>query len=97
MEFPLSTNPRLDSSQTIKSIVEFGWGRKCCVSSTSLNTRGGGTQQEWDVTFMVVFGGLAILAVLGTAVDPLALRPRLSPGLPLSNEQLDKFWKNKRA
>ena len=31
----------------------------------------------------VVFGGLAIVAACA-AVDPLALRPRLSPGLPLS-------------
>jgi hypothetical protein len=26
-------------------------------------------------------------------VDPLALRPRLSPGLPLSNDKVDNFWK----
>ncbi len=31
------------------------------------------------------------------AVDPLALRLRLSPGLPLSNDRLDALWKNKRA
>jgi hypothetical protein len=37
-----------------------------------------------------VFGGLAIMVTCVT-VDPLALRPRLSPGLPLSN---DKVMKN---
>ena len=34
-----------------------------------------------------VFGGLAIVVTLVT-LDPLALRPRLSPGLPLSNDQI---------
>ena len=34
----------------------------------------------------VVFGGLAIVVTLVT-VDPMALRPRLSPGLPLSNSR----------
>ena len=32
-----------------------------------------------------VFGGLAIMVTCVT-LDPLALRPRLSPGLPLSND-----------
>jgi len=36
--------------------------------------------------FHVVFGGLAIMVTFVT-VDPLALRPRLSPGLPLSNDK----------
>jgi hypothetical protein len=36
--------------------------------------------------FMFIFGGLAIL-VTGVTVDPLALRHRLSPGLPLSLRQ----------
>jgi hypothetical protein len=29
----------------------------------------------------LIFGGLAIM-VTGVTIDPLALRPRLSPGLP---------------
>jgi hypothetical protein len=33
----------------------------------------------------IVFGNLAIMAA-PAALDPMALRPRLSPGLPLSNE-----------
>ncbi len=35
---------------------------------------------------MLVFGGLAIMVTCVT-LDPLALRPRLSPGLPLSVQQ----------
>ena len=36
----------------------------------------------------VVFGGLAIVVTFVT-VDPLALRRRLSPGLPLSNSRAE--------
>jgi len=39
------------------------------------------------VTSALVFGNLAIMAALA-ALDPLALRPQLSPGLPLSNEKI---------
>ena len=45
--------------------------------------------------FMFIFGGLAII-VTGVTVDPLALRRRLSPGLPLSLQQ-EMISKNKRA
>jgi hypothetical protein len=38
--------------------------------------------------FIIIFGGLAILVRFRT-VDPLALRPRFSPGLPLSNDGAD--------
>jgi hypothetical protein len=37
--------------------------------------------------FILVFGGLAIVVTFVT-VDPEALRRRLSPGLPLSNDQM---------
>jgi hypothetical protein len=42
----------------------------------------------------VVFGSLAIMITCVT-VDPLALRPRFSPGLPLSNDKVSKdfYWK----
>ena len=39
----------------------------------------------------VVFGGLAIVVTFVT-VDPLALRPRLSPGLPLSNSRAETVY-----
>ena len=39
-----------------------------------------------------VFGGLAIMVTCVT-VDPLALRPRLSPGLPLSNDKVVTDWR----
>jgi hypothetical protein len=38
-----------------------------------------------------VFGGLAIMVTCVT-VDPLALRPRLSPSLPLSNDKMMKRY-----
>jgi hypothetical protein len=46
----------------------------------------------------LVFGGLAIMVTCVT-VDPLALRPRLSPGLPLSNDKVVTDWRRptKRA
>jgi hypothetical protein len=42
----------------------------------------------------VVFGSLAIM-VTSVTVDPLALRPRISQGLPLSNGRMDidSCWK----
>ena len=45
-----------------------------------------------------VFGSLAIMVTLVT-VDPLALRPRFSPGLPLSNDKVetDVRLTNKRS
>jgi hypothetical protein len=43
--------------------------------------------------FILVFGGLAIM-VTDVTVDPLALRRRLSPGLPLSNDQILTAPKN---
>ncbi len=44
--------------------------------------------------FHVVFGSLAIIVTFVT-VDPLALRLRFSPGLPLSNDKMDDdcSWK----
>jgi hypothetical protein len=50
------------------------------------------------VSLHIVFGGLAIM-VTEVTLDPLALRPRLSPGLPLSNEKtdMDTFWKKTKS
>jgi hypothetical protein len=39
------------------------------------------TRREVKNCCVMIFGGLAII-VTGVTVDPLALRPRLSPGLP---------------
>jgi len=42
----------------------------------------------------VVFGSLAIVAVLIHSFRSTALRPRLSTGLPLSNKQMIRFKQN---
>ena len=47
---------------------------------------------KWDISFE--FGNLAILTPRGGVVDPMALRPRLSTGLPLSDEQMIRFKQN---
>jgi hypothetical protein len=43
----------------------------------------------------VVFGSLAII-VIGMTLDPLALRPRFSPGLPLSNKNRIRMVKGRK-
>jgi hypothetical protein len=43
-----------------------------------------------DANTSLVFGNLAVLAARKRRRRPMALRPRLSPGLPLSNDQLLK-------
>ena len=46
---------------------------------------------------LIIFGGWAILVTCVT-LDPLALRPRLLPGLPLSNNRVERYSKeNSRA
>jgi len=47
---------------------------------------------KWDISFE--FGNLAILIPEEGMVDPMALRPRLSTGLPLSDEQMIRFKQN---
>jgi hypothetical protein len=45
---------------------------------------GGGAKKTTQRTCVHVFGNLVIM-VTAVTLDPLALRPRLSPGLPLSD------------
>jgi hypothetical protein len=46
------------------------------------------------VLYYVIFGNLAVIACEGGR--PMALRPRLSPGLPLSDVVLRSYYNTKR-
>jgi len=43
---------------------------------------------------LIIFGGLAIMVTCVT-LDPLALRPRVSPGLPLSCDKVEQDLEEK--
>jgi hypothetical protein len=45
-------------------------------------------------TEKLVFGGLAVVTLLVQGGRPMALRPRLSAGLPLSNKRMERCKQN---
>ncbi len=77
---PMALRPRLSPGLPLSK------SRLLMVNKTKTAWRLPGCTENIKYDNQIIFGGLAIMVIFGDDFRPIALRPWLSPGLPLSND-----------